>query len=291
MPNSINYSSEEFTRELLPSKPLASSTLHCWKNMYFQHHIEGAMEIPEHAPMQDAFIVIHQPSGRPVKRIIDDKLHEKIDNAEDVIIVPAGTSHSVAWSGKAAFSILAFEPGHLASFGYDMFNPDKFRLSPRFRHRDPAIYGIVQTLKACLDLDKPLSQMYLDSVSSFISSHLAENYSPTPVGFNASFSPKDFSAVINYIQNNLSEKIALSDLSNLMNMSQSYFSRAFKETTGTSPYQYLMRCRVQKSKLLLKANFDLARVAQETGFSSSSHFISTFRRFSSVTPEQFRKML
>lgn len=291
MPNSVNYASEEFTRQLLPSKPLASSTLHCWKNMYFQHHVEGSLEITEHAPMQDAFIVVHQPCGKPVKRKIDGKLHEKTDRAEDVIIVPAGTPHSVAWIGKAAFSILAFEPGYLASFGHDMFNPDKFRLSPRFRHTDPAICGITQTLKACLDLDKPLSQMYLDSVVSFISCHLAENYFPTPVGANAGFSPKDFDSVINYIHDNLSEKISLSDLSSLMNMSQSYFSKAFKNAYGTSPHQYLIGCRVQKSKLLLKNNLEVAEVAKATGFNSSSHFISTFHRLSAVTPEQFRKGL
>jgi AraC family transcriptional regulator len=286
----IDYSHEEFTSELLPSKPLASSTLQGWSNVYFQYHEEGALEIPDHAPLQDAFIVIHSPSNKIVKRTLDGKLNEEIDHAGDVIQAPAGYGHSVAWDSKAAFSIMAFEPGYLASMGYDLHNPNKFHIRPHFARRDPVIFGIAQSLKLLCDANRPISQMYLDSIGSFVASHLMAHYSE--VENFGGLCHADLNKVIDYMHANLHLKIGLAELAKLLNMSQSYFSKLFKSSTGATPYQYLMQCRLRRAKELLKQTTLTAdEIASRTGFDSKSHLSRTFTQHLSISPIKYRKLL
>ncbi|MEM7644316.1 MAG: helix-turn-helix transcriptional regulator, partial [Pseudomonadota bacterium] len=66
-------------------------------------------------------------------------------------------------------------------------------------------------------------------------------------------------------------------------------TRAFKETTGQAPHQYLIDRRIARVKELLIAGEDgLVEIAYATGFSSQSHMTSTFRRRVGVAPGRWR---
>jgi AraC family transcriptional regulator len=286
----IDYSQEEFTAKLSLSKPLASSTLQGLSNVYYQYHEQGPLEIPEHAPPQDTFIIVHSPSNKIVKRTLDGKLNEEVDRSGDVIQTPAGYGHSVAWDSKAAFSILAFEPGYLASLGYDLYNPNKFYIRPHFARRDPVIFGIAQSLKSLCDANRPISQMYLDSIGSFVANHLVAHYNK--IENLGGLCQTDLNKVIDYIHANLHLKIRLAELAGLLNISQSHFSKIFKISTGATPYQYLMKCRLRKAKELLKqTNLTIDKIAACTGFDSKSHLCSTFTEHLSISPIKYRKLL
>jgi AraC family transcriptional regulator len=285
----VNYSHEKFTSELLPSGPLASSDTQGWRNVYFQYYVAGAMEVPEHAPLQDAFVIIHSSTKKIVKRVLDGKLHEDFDQVGDVIQAPAGYGHSVAWDDKASFSIISFEAGYLASLGYDLHNPDKFQITPRFARQDPAIYGIAQSLKSLCDANRPVSQMYLDSIGAFVANHLIAH--SAQVEILGGLCHADFQQVIDYMQANLHLKIGLSELSGLLSISQSYFSKLFKNSAGTTPHQYLMQCRVQRTKeLLKKTTLTVDEIAIHTGFDSASHLYHAFKQHVSISPTKYRKL-
>jgi AraC family transcriptional regulator len=74
-------------------------------------------------------------------------------------------------------------------------------------------------------------------------------------------------------------------------MSQYYFSKLFKLSTGTTPHQYVMRQRVERAQELLReGRTPLAEVATHVGFETQSHFTSVFRRLSGATPKHYREM-
>ena len=74
-------------------------------------------------------------------------------------------------------------------------------------------------------------------------------------------------------------------------MSQYYFSKLFKLSTGTTPHQYVMRQRVERAQELLREGpTPLAQVATHVGFETQSHFTSVFRRLSGVTPKHYREL-
>ena len=62
-------------------------------------------------------------------------------------------------------------------------------------------------------------------------------------------------------------------------MSQYYFSKLFKMSTGTTPHQYVMRQRVERAQEHLRETRTmLAEIATLVGFETQSHFTSVFRR-------------
>ena len=71
-------------------------------------------------------------------------------------------------------------------------------------------------------------------------------------------------------------------------MSRFYFCRLFKQSTGITLYQYLIKCRTERAKaLLLQGNLSIADVALAVGFSNQSHFTKHFKRLVGVTPKKF----
>ena len=74
------------------------------------------------------------------------------------------------------------------------------------------------------------------------------------------------------------------------NMSYSYFSRTFKKVMGRSFTQYVNELRLDAAKRrLLTTNMSITDIAQDVGFSSSSHFIACFRNYTQMTPLQYKK--
>lgn len=93
-----------------------------------------------------------------------------------------------------------------------------------------------------------------------------------------------------YVSENLDGEITLRGLSDLCGMSESSFSRRFKATKRQTPYQYVMSARLEEAKRLLKeTHLPLVDVAVATGFSSQSHFATTFKKAMSQTPLQYRR--
>lgn len=99
-----------------------------------------------------------------------------------------------------------------------------------------------------------------------------------------------FQAVYNYITQNLDKRISLDELADLANLSRFYFIRAFKEETGYTPHEYIIRARVNTAVFFLSAtDLTLSQITCKCGFSSESAFNNTFRNVMGSTPLQFRK--
>lgn len=102
--------------------------------------------------------------------------------------------------------------------------------------------------------------------------------------------PKVLQAALDYIRVNVSQPLSLNDIAASIGFSPYHFARAFKATTGTSTYQYVLRCRVELAqRLLLDQNRTIADVAVAAGFGNQSHMTTVFRRILQMTPKQYRE--
>jgi len=82
----------------------------------------------------------------------------------------------------------------------------------------------------------------------------------------------------------------LAETSRSVNSSPYELARMFRQATGSSIHQYLVRLRIAAAThLLLDTRMDLATIALECGFCSHSHFTTSFARLVGVTPSAFRK--
>jgi AraC-like DNA-binding protein/mannose-6-phosphate isomerase-like protein (cupin superfamily) len=95
---------------------------------------------------------------------------------------------------------------------------------------------------------------------------------------------------LKHIQQNFKEDISIKVLSEMCNMSYSYFSRQFSKIIGKTFKEYLNFIRINESeKLLLTSNINITEIAMETGFSNTSYFIKQFKQYKGVSPKQYRK--
>ena len=76
-----------------------------------------------------------------------------------------------------------------------------------------------------------------------------------------------------------------------LNISTYYFCKMFKKTTGISPTNFIMLCRLQKSKQLLmeKSEWTVKQIALECGYPSISYFGKIFLENEGISPAEYRK--
>jgi len=103
---------------------------------------------------------------------------------------------------------------------------------------------------------------------------------------------KKFQCIYNYINQNLdkNEEISVEKLAAKSNLSKYYFIRTFKEETGYTPHDYIIRTRVNAAIFFLRAtNLTLTEITYKCGFSSESAFNNTFKLLTGLTPLVYRK--
>ena len=73
-------------------------------------------------------------------------------------------------------------------------------------------------------------------------------------------------------------------------MGTTLFNEKLKSYSGFSPLNYLINIRISEAiKLLKKPDLNVTDIALDTGFYSSQHFSTTFKKLTGYTPSEFRK--
>ena len=119
---------------------------------------------------------------------------------------------------------------------------------------------------------------------------LFDEYNPCDADNYINVSNQFVKAAIEYMKQNYSRKIELSEIAYSMNISVTYLSHIFKTHTGKSPYRYLMEYRLSAAKfLLVNRNVLVKEIAYSCGFSSEANFIYAFRKFTGMSPGAYRE--
>ncbi len=83
----------------------------------------------------------------------------------------------------------------------------------------------------------------------------------------------------------------LKDIAFEVNLSPYYFLRVFKKSMRETPLNYLIQFRLNESKnLLYNTDLSISEIGFKCGFNSESHFITTFKKNTMLTPSQFRRI-
>ena len=100
---------------------------------------------------------------------------------------------------------------------------------------------------------------------------------------------EEIKTAIDYMKSNYVQKIKLSKLAQLTNMSRVYFCKKFTQLAGITPIEYLIRIRIENSCHMLKnTNMEIGTIAMECGFSSFSYYSKIFKRIMGCTPKEYR---
>jgi AraC family transcriptional regulator len=100
-----------------------------------------------------------------------------------------------------------------------------------------------------------------------------------------------FAYVVQYIRENIREKIDMNSLHGKACMSRANFFRKFKETFGLSPGDYILNERITRAKeYLMNPYVSVTEVCYMSGFQNLNNFIKTFRKETGYTPKTFQNL-
>lgn len=102
--------------------------------------------------------------------------------------------------------------------------------------------------------------------------------------------PPECAALKQYLDAHYVEKITLDGLAEVFHMNKYYLVHIFSKAFGISPINYLLERRILHSKDLLKnSDFTITQIARLGGFSSSNYFTQSFKKYTGLTPKNYRR--
>lgn len=123
---------------------------------------------------------------------------------------------------------------------------------------------------------------------------LLENRQPSKVPFEMrqSLLTRDpmIKRAIDWIRQNLAERISVDDILAQVPVSKRNFSRRFREETGESPAGFVQRMRIERAKSLLEtSDLPVDRILEKIGYTDNSSFSRQFRNHTMMTPKEYRE--
>ena len=211
-----------------------------------------------------------------------------------IYILPAGTRDRVTRSGPTNQTMLVMAPHFLCRTLDETAHLADVELITHWNLRDRHIASLMLALHADLEDGSPAGPLYNESLGVALACYLVRRYSvraPREPKYKGGMPAVRLNRVLDFMQQNYGRETRLWELAQLAEMSPHYFCELFKKSTGLSPHQYSIRCRIDRAKIYLRSRqFAIRQVAKSTGFADQSHFTKVFRRIVGVTPTQFRRM-
>jgi AraC-like DNA-binding protein len=104
--------------------------------------------------------------------------------------------------------------------------------------------------------------------------------------------PRALRRVREFIEAHLERTISIQALATTAGLSMYHFARAFKQSEGMTPHDYLVQYRVRRAcDLLAATDLPLSEIALAAGFADQSHCARWFRKHVGVTPRSYRLLL
>ena len=120
-----------------------------------------------------------------------------------------------------------------------------------------------------------------------ISEYIAQSHKEVKVSYVEA--DKKFSAVLSYINQHLGSHISNTELAEICCLHPNHFVRFFKKKTGVTPQHYIMEQRALMAKRLIdQTDMTFSDIAVQAGLCDAPHLYKVFKKFFSITPQEYR---
>jgi AraC family transcriptional regulator len=214
-------------------------------------------------------------------------------------------AHLSRWHEPISFVSVRLAPSVVQtacqSAGLD---PDAITIESRFHVDDPFLRQLTMQFGRVLSTSNsenigPSLYPYVDQLTHTLSAHLVQHYTARPLddraitagASEAGLPPDRLRRAQAYVESHLDQELTVEDLAAAACYSEYHFSRAFKRSTGRSPYQYVIQRRMEVAARRLRSNphESVATVARAVGYASASQFSRQFKKHHGIPPSRYQR--
>lgn len=95
---------------------------------------------------------------------------------------------------------------------------------------------------------------------------------------------------IEYMTSHFDQEIKVSELAAIEHYSENYYRAWFKNQTGLTPKEYIVKLRMEKAKILLvTTRYSVSKIASQVGYNQNSSFTRVFKEATGLGPLEYRK--
>ena len=137
---------------------------------------------------------------------------------------------------------------------------------------------------------KNIQQITTIDTLCFKLQEVVETFSDSMFNYTPSKNNELIKKAMIYISKHFSTALTLEEVAGQVHLHPSYFSTMFKHSTGSSFKEYLNMVRIEESKhLLSNTDFSIIDIAIAIGFEDQSYFSKVFKKYTGLTPKQYRQ--
>lgn len=223
---------------------------------------------------------------------LDNKRAEFVQRKPGALLfVPSGCN----WHGwevgasSAAYLSVSVDPAYLTALFASTSAAKIASFSPDLGFEDHDIMNAARGMGAEVADHNSLSGMLAEAYVATIFVRMMRRQKRLRYVQKGGLATASLNRVIQKIEDELTEGISLSQLAKVAGLSVPHFCRAFKQSFGHPPYEFIIRRRIERAKEYLRgSDMTVTEIALSCGFSSSSHFSNTFRREAAASPMEYR---
>lgn len=157
---------------------------------------------------------------------------------------------------------------------------------------DPVVRHLLSSLLPAMAKPRETDRLFIDHVILALTSHIAFAYAGMEAAGDAPgrLAPWQVRRVTELMTECPEEDLTLAELANECRLSVRHFVRLFRQSTGTSPHQWLLRRRVDRAiQLIRDSDLPLSAISLACGFADQSHFTRVFHAVAGVSPGEWRR--
>ncbi len=225
----------------------------------------------------------------------DDQHRDFTFRKNEIVVTPAGLKSGWRWHARSKCIVITLDPARLETFTQSelglLLTERQLRDLPQFEDADITTAAVM--LLDALRLGGAGSDVMFESLARVFLVKLVRKYGDdrsNEFEFSSSFTAQHYKRVLDFMAENFGRPIQIEDIAQEAGLSASHFSRLFKDVIGDSPYQFLMRYRVERAEAMIAdTTRSLIDIALACGFSDQPHLTRVFKQAHGVTPRVWRR--
>ena len=276
-------------RPLTPGGPRLSSATLSWRGCLLERHQGRDLTVHEGFPLA-TLLVLHLQRSSLLEWEHDGRARRVDLPAGSLSLLPARCIHSALLHGEADFLALALDASLLAGRTRPMVSLDASTLDPVLGFDDPLAREALLALEREVLAASPGSALLAESIASVLAAQMVSRLSREPQPLEpapATLTQAQLMDAVQFIEGTLDRRVTLREIADAVSLSPFHFARSFRSATGLSPYQFVLRRRVERASELLLRGFEIPAAAAACGFADQSHLTTHFKRRWGATPRQF----